>query len=143
MPKAKEKLYILLVPDRVKYKVWHYDFGTSVFSLKKTVDIDLVVPDKDVEVLIPRLSESKHLVQVLLQDVYAPVIKLFDTKAVSRQLSLASTTAKQLIRQLATTPSLMLQSLLNHSEECSISVLLDLYWKDFCDDHKDPSRSGK
>jgi hypothetical protein len=127
----EDKLYMLLVPDRVKHKVWHFDFADNSFKRKKIIDIELTVPNKSVEVLLPRIEEVKPLVRSLLQDIYSPVIKLFNVSAVAQHLNAHNTTAKQLIQELAITSSLMLQVLLTHSEVCSIERLLNLYWNDF------------
>jgi hypothetical protein len=133
--KYEDKIYVLLIPDKVKYKVWSYDFSTNVFEIKKIIEIDLVVPNKSVEVLIPYMQESKSLVQSLLAEMYSPVIRLFKVSAVAQQLNTKSTTAKKLIQELAKTPNLMLQSLLTHSDVCSVEKLINTYWDDFCTDN--------
>jgi hypothetical protein len=132
--KIENKLYLLLVPDKVKYKAWLYDFSNNTFELKKLVDVDFVVPNKSVDVLIPHIQESKLLVQALLSDIDSPTIRLFDVKSVSKQLNTRSVTAKKLIQELAKTPELMLQSVLTNSDVCNIEHLLNLYWNDFCKD---------
>jgi hypothetical protein len=132
--KNEDKIYILLVPDKVKYKVWCYDFTTGAFDIKKLIDVDLVYPGKSVEVLIPYLSDSKALVLSLMNDMYPPLIRLFKVSAISQQLSTKSTSAKRVIQELAKTPNLLLQALLTHSDVCTIENLINTYWGDFCAD---------